>query len=243
MNRNNVFNAIAGISDDLIIEAADSAKRARRIRISKAVVLAAAVSTLLGMTVFASSVLVKSRSSSSSNIPDYYDVPSQKQLQRDIGINPHVIEQFSNGYAFKSGHISENEDYGEDGSVVESYKSLYCKYWHGDDCLSLFIDGSMAGIQMESAEMAETYKKSDIKYSAYTNKIVPGNYRLTEQDKEDQASGKYVFSFGSNEIEIHDVQVLGWEYGGLSYSMCVIDSDITKAELIQMAREIIDYQK
>lgn len=243
MNKNDLFNIIGDISEDLIMEASNPAKTVRRIRISKVAVVAAVIVVLLGLTVFASGVLIRSSSSHSSIVPDYYTVPSQQTLQNDIGISPCVVEKFSNGYEFKSGGVAENENFGEDGSVFERYKSLYCQYIQGEDSITLYIDASIAGIQMENSETSEIYHGSKIKYFSYTNKLVPGNYQLTEQDKKDKESGKYIFSYGSDDIEIHEVQGLGWEYGGLSYSLTVIDNNITKDELIQMAKEIIDYQK
>ena len=243
MNRKTLFHIIGEISDDLIIEAGNPVKKVRRIRISRAAGLAAALIILLGLTAFASSIIVKSRSSTSTNTPDYNTVPSQHTLQKDIGIAPCILEQFSNGYLFKTGFIVKNEDYDEFDKVFEKYKSLSCEYLRDSNQLTLHVDGSISGIQMDDSETAEIYKKSRIKYSTYMNKLVPGNYQLTEQDKKDKASGKYVFSFGGDEIEINEVQILGWEYDGLSYTICAINNSITKNELIQMAKEIIDCQK
>lgn len=242
MKGKELFQIIGEISDDFIMEAGKPAQKIRRIRAARAAALAAAIVILLSFTAFASSVFVKSRSSSSTNIPNYYTVPSQRTLKKDVGITPRVVGSFSNGYAFQSGTIAKNKDYGEDDKVVEKYKSLICSYKRGGDEVSLYIDGSAAGIQMEQSETAEIYKKSAIKYEAFTNKFFPPDYQLTEQDKKDEETGKYVFSFGTDTIELHEVQILGWEYGGLSYTICAMDNGITKEELLQMAKEIIDYQ-
>ena len=243
MNKTDLFRIMGDISDDLIVEADSSVKKVRRIRISKIVAIAAAIVALLGITVFASSVLVKSRSGHTSIIPDYYSIPSPQTLQKDIGIQLNVIDAFSNGYSFKSGNITHNQDYDENGNVFEEYEGLQCIYAHDGNDIYLYVDASIAGNQMDDIETAETYKGCELKYYAYTNKLVPGNYELTEQDKKDRDSGKYVFSFGSSDIEIVEVQGLGVEYGGLSYSFSVIDNCLTKDELIQMAKEIIDYQE
>lgn len=242
MNKSILFNIIGNISDDLIAEASDPIKRVRRIRISKAAALAAAIIALLSLTVFASSVIV-SRTSTSSNIPSYCNVPSQQTLKNDIGISPKVVESFLNGYRFNAGRIVKNTDFSDDGGPFEKYKSLSCTYERGNYDIYLDIDASKAGIQMNRSEIADVYKNSELRYYTYMNKIVPGSYELTEQDKKDKESGKYVFSFGSEAIEIYEVQVLGWEYGGLNYTFCAIDGDVTKDELVQMAREIIDYQE
>lgn len=242
MNKNDLFRIIGDISDDLIVEAGSSAKKVRRIRASKIAAIAAAIVALLGITVFASSVLVKSRSGHTSIIPDYYSIPSRQTLQKDIGIQLNVVDTFSNGYSFKSGNITHNEDYDEDGNVFEKYDGLVCRYERGGNSVHLYVDSSIAGNQMDDIETAETYKGCELKYYSYTNKLVPGNYELTEQDKKDRDSGKYVFSFGSSEVEIIEVQGLGAEYGGLSYSFVSTDNGITKDELIQMAKEVIDNQ-
>lgn len=244
MNQKEIFYAIGGISDALITEADDSVKKVRHIRILRIAGLAAALIVLLGMTVFATSILFGgSRSIHSSSIPDYYSVPSRQTLEQDIGIQLNVINAFSNGYLFKSGHITHNRDYDENGNVFEQYKGLKCKYEHDGNRVSFYVDAAIAGNQMEHIETAEIYKGCELKYYAYTNKLVPGNYELTEQDKKDKESGKYVFSYGSDEIEIIEVQGVGWEHGELNCSFVVIDTNITKDELIQMVKEIIDYQK
>lgn len=230
------------ISDDLVLEASGSVKKMQRIRISKVIALAAAVLALFGISVFAASVIVSSRSGHSSNIPDYYSVPTRQTLRRDIGIQLDVIDTFSNGYRFKSGHIMHNQDTDKDGHILEQYKGLNCIYAHDGDDVYLYVDASVSGNQLDDVETAEVYKDCELKYYAYANKIVPGDYVLTEQDKRDKEEGKYVFSYGSDSIELHEAQGLVWECGRLNYSFGVIDNGITKDELIQMAKEVIDHQ-
>ena len=65
---------------------------------------------------------------------------------------------------------------------------------------------------------------------------------MTAQDKADEASGKYGFSYGSAEVAYTQVQSLAWEYGGLNWELVAIDNSIPKEELVQMAKEIIDRQ-
>lgn len=242
MNEREFYRAVGEISDKWIIEAANPVKIARRIKVSKLITLAAVIIVLFGLTAFAVTITLGSRNSSSTNQPDYYSVPSPQTLQQDIGIAPNLVENFSNGYTFKSGIIADHQDYGKDHTLFESYKSLKCKYTLNDRSISLGIDSSMAGDQVEDDKTLMAYKGSKIKYTAYTNKCVPSDYELTEQDQKDQKSGKYVFSYGSSETEIYMVQGLFWEYGGLNYSLTTLDNNIPEAELIQMAKEIIDDQ-
>ena len=97
MNGKDLFNAIGDISDDLILEASNPAKKMRRVRMSRAAVIAAAVIMLFGITVYAASVIYGGISGHSSNIPTYYSVPTREALGRDIGIELNVVDVFSSG--------------------------------------------------------------------------------------------------------------------------------------------------
>lgn len=238
-----LFHLIGGISDDLIAEAAFPQKKARRIRISKIAVLAAAIILLLSLTAWAGTVTLSQRSSRSMNIPDYTSAPSPQTLQKDIGISPRIAERFANGYTFRSGIIVHNEDFDENGGISEAFRSLTCDYRRGSEQFILCIDGSAAGHGMDEEETADVYKNCELKYFAYRNKLVPPDYKLTAQDEADKASGTYVFSYGSKEIEIKEVQLLAWKQNGPNYEICTVDNTMAVEELIQMARELIDYQQ
>ncbi len=242
MNTKNLFDAIGKLSDDLVAEAA-APQKMKRIKLSRVLVLAAALIMLLGLTTWASKFMVTSRVGHSRSTPDYYTVPSAAELRRDTGIAPNIPDSFSNGYSFSSAHIGEDSDYGENGALVENYKSISCKYVFGDESLSVYIDAAKAGIGMEDEETAASHKGTEIKYASFQNKFVPADYQLTAEDEEDQRTGKYVFSYGTDAIEIVHVQVTAFEHHGLNYSICALDSSLTRDELIQMAKEIIDYQK
>ena len=87
------------------------------------------------------------------------------------------------------------------------------------------------------------YKNSEIRYVSYVNKLVPSDYRPTEQELLDEKKGKYVLSYGADTVRTIKVQILSWKYNGLNYSICALDNDITVDELVEMAKETIDYQE
>lgn len=242
MKTKNMFEIINRIDDDLIAEAGTLHQGAGRKSFRKVIAVAAAAVMLLGVTAFAATILLGGRSGHTYNIPSYVSVPDSQQLLKDTGIAPKVAETFSNGYRFDSGYISDNEDYDTQGNVVEAFKGLDFCYKNDQYRVELYVDGAMAGIQMQNAQNADTYKGSELLYYSYANKLVPGDYEMTPQDREDEKSGKYVFSYGSNSIEVSQVQGLAWEYNGLNYELLAMDNPITKDELIQMAKEVIDLQ-
>lgn len=238
MNEKELLRAVGGISDDLILEASGAVKKVRPVRLT-ALVLAAALVVLTSLTVLAAGMKLSRRSSHSYHKPQYTSLPSAETLMRDVGIAPRLPERFSNGYAFLQGSIVQNEDYVEDGILFESYQSFGCHYEKDGEHVSLYVDAAAAGSQMESDETAAVYRGSEIKYTAYLNKLVPPDYQLTEQEKE---GCDYVISYGSAEIEFCRVQLLGWEYEGLNYDLCAVDSSLDEDALVQMAKEIIDLQ-
>ena len=242
MTREELFLAIGDISDDLIAEAGRPAERMRRARVWRTAAIAAAVTLLLCATAFATGIICKSFGSSHSYIPDYTGIPSRETLRKDIGFETGVVEEFSNGYRYGGGSIVRNRAYDTDGNLVVRYPGLHCAYRRGLERVDLDIDGGPDRIDA-GIETAEVYAGRELKYDAYLNKFVPPGYRLTEQDRRDEASGKYVFSYGSAEVEIDAVQQVLWEDAGLHYTICVLDSELDRDELLRMAKEIIDNQE
>ena len=242
MTREQLFLAIGDIPDELIAEAERPAARMRRSRVWKTVAIAAVVTVLLCATAFAAGIIYMSFGSSHSYIPDYSEIPSRETLREDVGFATDIVEEFSNGYRYRGGSIVKNEALDADGNVVARYLGLHCAYKRGWERVDINIDGGLDKMY-DDVETAEVYAGCELKYDAYLNKFVPENYQLTEQDRLDEASGKYVFSYGSASVDVDAVQLVVWQDAGLNYSICVMDSKLGKDELLQMAREIIDKQE
>lgn len=244
MNKIKLSRTIGLIDDDLILEANNTMKVRKTIGFRKIAVIAAIILLLSGITVLAGNIIVYYTVGSGymRNEPVYDTLPSSDTIKKDIGLETNLLENFSNGYSFEAGNISYEENFDSEGNLIEEYKSLICYYKNKDNDIILGIDGSSLLGTNENSKIVSTYQGSIMHYVSYTNKLVPGDYQMTEQDKIDESSGKYVFSFGMPEPKTSQVQVLIWNYKGLNYSFTVIDSDITEQEMIEMAKEIIDKQ-
>lgn len=81
---------------------------------------------------------------------------------------------------------------------------------------------------------------TDIYYFHYTDKCVPADYEMTEADKEAQAEGKLVFSCGSPDVTISEVQSVTWKQHGIQYRLMQIDGKLSADELAEMAEEAIE---
>ena len=135
------------------------------------------------------------------------------------------------------------EDFDTKGNSVEKFKGLSCTYHKDGAEIFLTIDAAMAGIQLRDPEKLDTHKGSDILYYSYKNKLVPPDYRPTEEDKKAEQDGSVILSYGSQDIKLCNVQGVALEYQGLNYEFVAIDVDIDKEELLQMAKEMIDFQE
>lgn len=207
--------------------------------LKKKVIIALAATFVLGTTAFAAGKLF-STVGISSNIPTYTTIPKVEQINNDFGFNPKLVDKFENGYIFENGYTSNNEGFDEQGNSVGKTKSLHFAYEKGDDKLNLYMEGKMLGERSKDKVVVDTYNNIDLYYHSYANKLVPEDYEMTEQDKKDEASGKYVFSFGSEDVEVSKVQSLNWEQDGVYYSFLVTDSDLSQDELVKMSHQIIN---
>ena len=94
--------------------------------------------------------------------------------------------------------------------------------------------------QPQEGDIIGSFNGCDLYYINYTNKLVPPGYEMTEEDKKAQETGEIVFSVGSNEVNISEVQGLSWEDDGIHYNLTQIDGDLDKDGLVEMAEEIIE---
>ena len=75
----------------------------------------------------------------------------------------------------------------------------------------------MLGEKSEQEVVIDTYNGIDLYFSSDAYKFVPEDYEMTEQDKQDEASGKYVFSCGSKKEEVAQFKY-DWTEDGIYYS-------------------------
>ena len=205
----------------------------------KIFIVAVAAMLVLGLTAFAASTIISSWYSSSSSIPDYKTLPSAEQCIKDIGYKPVLIETFKNGYVFKNGSVVSNNLENEDGKSVEKFKSVSFDYEKDGDIV-VFSQNKFNAEAFDSVgDVISTVDDVDIYYYSYKNKNVPANYQMTDEDKKNEASGKLIFSWGSDEVKITDVQFVSLKKDGVLYQLMQIDGKLSAAELSDMAKEVI----
>jgi hypothetical protein len=209
--------------------------------IKKKIIVGLVATMVVGTTVFAAGK-VSSIISYSSSTPTYTTMPTVEQVKKDFKFNPKLVNKFDNGYTFANGCIVDNKGTDDKGNFAGKTKSLDFTYTKGNDELSLYMENGRLGERSKRETVITNYNGIDLYYYSYTDKYEPENYKMTEQDKKDKLSGKYVFSYGSDsdKEKISQVQGLNWMQDGINYSFLGSDSNISKDELVKMAQQVIN---
>lgn len=205
----------------------------------KLIPLLIAATLAIGATVFAATGTISSWIGESSSRPDYRSLPTETQVKKDIGYEAVLIDTFKNGYQFKDGNIVKNRLQDENKNVVEKFRSVSFTYEKDKDEVIFSQEKFNSEIE-ESGKHIATVDGTNVYYTHYTNKTVPADYKMTEKDKEAEASGKLVFSYGSSKVEkIQEIQSITWEKDGVQYQLMQIDGQLSSGELLDMAKEVI----
>ena len=222
------------------IDSAYTEKESYTMKSKKKIALIAVAATLvMGITVFAASGIISQWFSSSSSIPDYKSLPSAQQVTKDIGYEVALVDEFENGYKFDNGSVVDNNLTDDAGKSVEKFKSVTFRYIKDGDEV-IFSQDKVSSVLESSGDVVATIDGVDVYYHSYTNKVVPPDYKLTEEDKRAEENGELVFSYGSSEVEIIEVQSASWKKDGMYYQLLQIDGKLTADELADMATEIIN---
>ncbi len=205
----------------------------------KRTMVALVAAMVVGTTVFAAGKIV-SINSQGSNIPNYTTMPTEEKVKKDLGFNPKLVKEFDNGYSFKGGYIANDNREDDQGNSVLKTKSLGFAYKKDNDEVTLYMDDGRLGGELEKEKIIDNYNGIDLYYNSSYHKFVPADYKKTEQDKKDEASGKYVFGYGSDKVRISHSQYLSWMQDGIHYSFLAMDSEISQDELVKMVHQVID---
>ncbi len=213
----------------------------KRVLLKRGIIIAACVAVVTGAAAFARGN-VASISGHSWAKDRYTSMPSAEQVKKDTGIeNINLPEEFSNGCKFNSATVGHRTANDESGNVLKKYEDVSYRYKGEKGEFSVFAEQSDPEIHSsDESDLAETYKDCKLYYSSYTNKFVPPDYELTEDDKAKEASGELVFSYGSDEVEVLQVQNVTFDYDGKYMDILCMDSSLDKDAMLDIAKEIID---
>lgn len=220
------------------IEEEGNMRKAWNIR--KTVVMAAAVCMAGAMTAVAAGQ-VKTAISSSSHKEDFTRYSQLAEEERDLGLDTKAPEVFSNGYRFAYGTpvYSRGED--EQGNVVKEQQDLSLTYSKENMAdLTLSIEHGCLFDESGAPDQTTVYDGITLNYNKDHYRMVPPDYRTSEEEKAREAAGELVISYGTDRVIDQTAQTLTWEDNGQFYTLLGFDVEMTPEEFYQMAGEIID---
>lgn len=220
-------------TEDFIMKKAAEGKKVINYKKLIAVVAVAAC-FLLGSTAFASGVLSGWFSYADK---EYETLPTEQELVEDIGYAPVLIQEFENGYVYKTGYAVDNELADSETAVVEKFKSSMFEYEKDGDLV--YFTQEKYDSAVNSGTVIDSFAGVDLYWKSYMNKIVPEDYQMTEADKEAEARGELVFTWGSETVQTIEVKSLQWIRNGIQYMLLQTGGNLSSDDMLAMAKEAI----
>ncbi|MCI8946038.1 MAG: hypothetical protein HFI91_03115 [Lachnospiraceae bacterium] len=182
----------------------------------------------------------------SSAIPTYTDYSDMEQAQADVGYQVKAVETFDNGFAFKDITISDQSLVNETGQKEESQKGIHISYENGKETVVLYIrqlyqQEIAEGNPLEDAVMDDTLQIGEVLagFRQITNKFVPPDYELTEEDEKNMESPNFNLAYGTEEVEMDTGYSVLWVENNILYELYGTDLSISGSDMLHMAEELI----
>ena len=203
------------------------------------IVVAAAVVAAFGVTAIAA--MKAAGLESHTDLRDaVYSVSEIQELSDDEDFGVKYTDEFSNGYKFEVGYPSVGKATDADGNTIKEYTSFAVEYKNGDSEIVFFTEPNADVVDMPTDCETVDVDGTTVYTMEDTYKFVPPDYEMTEQDKEDEASGKYIFSYGTDEVEIQNVKQVMWKEGSVICTILEQTGTLDMDELVSMAEEVMN---
>lgn len=167
----------------------------------------------------------------------YETVPAAEELEKNMGYAPALVERFDNGFAYSIGYGVDNEIWGDDGGLDDSFKSAMLEYERDGETVLLSMEKSDA-VDVNGDKLTE-FEGVQLYYYSYLNKVVPEDYRLSAEEQAARERGEIIFSFGSDSVDMFEVKSLQWLSGGVHYCLMQMGGSLDAEELCAMAFQLI----
>lgn len=258
MNREQLSEIISGLDDQHIVEAiryspgdAASPERIEHMKRKRILTIVFAAALILALGVAAYAISGIPRATGTHNMPkvaEYTSLTKLPKIEKDVGYPVIAPERFSNGYTFAGLRVDGQAVFGESNEVLKEYYSVCVTYTKPDlPDIILNLDPVLeleGGNEAPAPSEQRTINDVPVRLSRDHYKVVPEDYVKTEDDLVREAAGHYYISFGSDEIEEHDIAFASFKLDGVIYTlMDMAAKDDSFDILAQMTKEIIEAAK
>ena len=229
----------------------DSAERTVYMKKKRIITFALAAALLLALGIATYAISGIPRYTGTHAMPqtaEYTSLSELPKIEKNVGYPVTVPERFSNGYAFTGLRVDGQAVYGESYEVLEEYYVVNVTYSKaGSPDLRLHISPVLE-IESDSEAPAPSEKRTvngmDVNLNRDHYKVVPEDYKKTEDDLAREAAGHYYISFGSDEIEEYEMAFADFRLDSTIYTLMDMTADDNSLDtLVQMASEIIEAAK
>ncbi len=206
----------------------------------KNVIAVAAVAIMLTGTMCLAAGKATTTMTTSKATPDYTEFADLSKAEKDIEVPISGIEEFSNGYKFKNVSIEDSADFDDEMNQVRTYKTADIVYEKDGNKIYLDVIPHTSVSDYDRNKSEEiTCPDGTLYYSKTTNKFVPVDYEMTEEDKKAEENGTLNIAYGSDEVEVKESQCVLWEKDGNMYMLFEMPASLDKDTLVEMAKEVV----
>lgn len=182
-------------------------------------------------------------SSTYNNRPDITSYENIEIAEKKLGCPINTVDQFVNGYQFDRGYLLDVQGVDNEQHVLATYPEAILEYKKGNLMASLTIQNAQ-NVTEESEgkhEVKIPYGNIDIAFNNDHYKFVPEDYQITKTEQAAIDAGELSISYGTDKIELSEFNSVSWNQEGAHYLLYTMGDDVlSQAELLAMAKEIID---
>lgn len=181
----------------------------------------------------------------SSSAPSDYqtDFSAVDSLAKEAGLDVNAVERFANGYTFEEVGIDKTSAIGEEGQKLYDFSELSIHYGReGAPSISIFAEDAAYYEGIDEAMVYDAVRECDgieVRCFTVTNKCVPSDDDLTDEDRANMGNPNYNYASGSSEVEIMQSMNVVWVKDGVYYHMLGFDLTLSAEEMLDMAEEMI----
>lgn len=207
-------------------------------------VAAVMVITVMGtVTAVAAGKITSLISFSSQN--DVIDSMTELVLQANdqMGAVPKLVDEFSNGMAFREGNITKVNGFDENNNQIITYPELMASYGNDSEVtLSSHVHQEVLAEESDTAGEQEVYQNVSLKAIEENYLFLPADASPSAEDQKLHDEGKLQISYGSSKEERKVFKSVSWSENGMDY-LLYTSKEIPLKTLIDMAKEVIDAKK
>lgn len=214
--------------------------------IKKVAVAALGVCLLTGGVCYAAEQMAQYYVSSSAPSDYQTDFSAVDSCAKEAGLDVNALETFANGYTFAEVGVDNTAAIGEEDQKLYEFSELVLRYEkEGLPSISIFAEDAAYYGDTDEGLIYDAVRECDgveIKCYTVTNKFVPIDYELTDEDNANMENPNYNLAFGSSEVEIKQLMSVTWEKDGVHYHLFGFDLPLSAEEMLDMAEEMLRAQ-